>query len=346
MVTSSDRMLKKGKDAMRLLGTAITFSLIAATVVGAADAQPRLLDRLREIRAARSGKTGAAGAVSQTIRVGALDRSYLLLDAHRGAAPVPLVIVLHGGGGSPETMIPRWADKARAAGLVIAAPKGIGRSDRVGTWNAGGCCGEAVAKGVDDVAFVRAVIDDVSRKAAIDPRRIYITGFSNGGMLTHRVAIALGDRIAAAAVVSGAMFGNESAARTPVPMLVIHGEQDAVVGFTGGMSRTGFVARAQTIPFKPVRYAVDFWRGANGCTGAPVVTQQKGYTTERSSGCRDDAEVVFYDLPQGGHDWPGSTGGRARFGRFGGGGTAGGDSGPAPIDATDVIWSFFQAHTR
>lgn len=336
------------EDVMRSLGNAITCSLIAAMFVGAADAQPRLLERLREMRAMRSGKTGdTVGAVPQKLHVGNLDRSYLLLDAHRGNSPVPLVIVLHGGGGSPETMIPRWADKARAAGLVIAAPKGIRRNDRMGTWNAGGCCGEAVARGVDDVAFIRAVIEDVSRKAVIDPRRIYVAGFSNGGMLTHRIAIALGDRIAAAAVVSGALFGNEGVARVPVPMLIMHGEQDPVVGFSGGMSQTGFVARAQTIPFKSVRYAVDFWRGTNGCTAAPAVTQQTGYTTERSGGCRGNAEVLFYDLPQGGHSWPGSNSGRGRFSRSGGGTvTDGSSTGPAPIDATNVIWSFFQTHTR
>ncbi|WP_430912518.1 alpha/beta hydrolase family esterase [Methylobacterium sp. sgz302541] len=316
-------------NGMRFLAAC---GMIAATLT-AAQARPRLLDRLLGAPAEQSETTG--GAVAKTLSVGGLERSYLLLDHRRGTGPAPLVIVLHGGGGSPETMIPRWEARARASGLVVAAPKGIGRNDRMGTWNAGGCCGEAVARGVDDVGFVAAVIDDVARQVPIDGRRVYVAGFSNGGMLTHRVAIALGDRIAAAAVVSGALFGNEPAPRAPVPMLIMHGEQDPVVGFEGGMSGTGFVARAQTLRFEPVRHAVDFWRAANGCARPASVTRQPGLTTETGTGCRGNADVVFLDLPQGGHGWPGS-----------GGRLAGGAAGTAPIDATDTIWTFFKAHAR
>jgi predicted esterase len=182
------------------------------------------------------------------------------------------VIVLHGGGGNGGTMLPRWADKARSEGLVVAAPDGVGRMQGMGTWNAGGCCGEAMTSGLDDVAFVNAVVDDITRKGGIDTRRIYVAGFSNGGMLTHRFAIAHGDRIAAAAVVSGAMFGDEKPAATPVPMLIMHGRKDNVVGYDGGMSPTSFVARAQSAPFLPVERTVAFWRDADGCRAAPAVT--------------------------------------------------------------------------
>lgn len=307
---------------------AATCGLVAAAlaVASGTEARPRLLERLGgEARAAEGG------AATKTLRVGGLERSYLLLDARRGDRPAPLVIVLHGGGGNPETMMPRWADEARAEGLVIAAPKGIGRNDRMGTWNASGCCGEAVARGVDDVGFVAAVIDDVEKQVAIDRRRVYVAGFSNGGMLTHRVALALGEKIAAAAVVSGAVFGNEAGPRAPVPMLIIHGEKDDVVPFGGGKSPTGFVARSQTLPFQPVARAVDFWRTADGCTRPPTVTRAPGVTTETSTGCRRGSEVVFIDLAEGGHSWPGAPGRRG---------------GEAPIDATETIWAFFARFGR
>lgn len=302
--------------------------LAAASLATTADARPGLLERLAEARAERQ----AGGVSSQTLRVGGLDRQYLLLDDSRGKGPAPLVIVLHGGGGRPETMISRWEAQARAAGLVVVAPRGIGRNNRAGTWNASGCCGEAAARGVDDVAFIAAVIDDVTKRKAIDTRRIYITGFSNGGMLTHRVAAALGNRIAAAAVVSGALFGNETTPRAPVPMLIMHGEQDPVVGFEGGMSNTRFVARAQALPFQPVRYAVDFWRKANGCNQPAAITRRAGVSIEKSA-CKGNADVVLYDLKQGGHSWPGAS--------------VAHDAGSAdPIDATSVIWDFFKSHTR
>lgn len=308
---------------------ALTCGLVAAAlaVAASAEARPRLLERLQ-------GETQAAegGAATKTLRVGGLERSYLLLDARRGDRPAPLVVVLHGGGGNPETMMPRWADKARAEGLVIAAPKGIGRNDRMGTWNANGCCGEAVARGVDDVGFVAAVIDDVAKQVPIDRRRVYVAGFSNGGMLTHRVALALGEKVAAAAVVSGALFGNETGPRAPVPMLIIHGEKDDVVPFAGGKSPTGFVARSQTLPFLPVARAVETWRTADGCTRPPTVTRAPGVTTETSTGCRRGSEVVFIDLAEGGHAWPGSSGRRG--------------GGEAPIDATETIWAFFARFGR
>lgn len=311
----------------KFLALAVFAASFAAVCAASSAERPGLLERLREAHAGNAGR-----ATTQALQAGGLAREYLLLDASRGKGPAPLVIVLHGGGGNPRTMIPRWEAQARAAGLVVVAPKGIGRNDRSGTWNAGGCCGEAQARGVDDVGFIAAVIDDVAKRTSIDPRRIYVTGFSNGGMLTHRVAAALGNRIAAAAVVSGALFGNEAAPRAPVPMLIMHGEQDPVVGFNGGVSSTRFVARAQSLPFQSVGYAVDFWRKANGCSQPAAITRRVDVSFEKST-CKGNADVVLYDLRQGGHSWPGAS--------------VTHDAGSAdPVDATSVIWEFFRAHTR
>jgi polyhydroxybutyrate depolymerase len=318
----------------------IVCALAAALVVFGACAGSRVSERVRDRQAMReAGSNATEGAVSLALRAGGIDRNYLLFDGRRGSEPAPLVIALHGGGGGPESMISRWENQARTAGLVIAAPKGIGRTERGGTWNATGCCGEAVARAADDIGFVAAIIDDVSKRTSIDPKRVYVVGFSNGGMLTHRIAIALGERVAAAAVVSGALFGNEAPARVPVPLLIMHGEQDPVVVFNGGMSPTGFVADAQTLPFKPVRFGVDYWRAANGCTAPPSVTTQPGVAIERSTQCRNNAEVVFYDLPQGEHNWPGSiVGQRSR--------RSAKPAEIASVDATSTIWAFFQEHTR
>lgn len=308
---------------MRLFKSTLCTALFLSALVSTAQAErPRLLERWREARAERQAGPDTDDAVN--LRFGGLDRSYFLFDGRRGNQPAPLVIALHGGGGNGKTMINRWQALARQEGIVIAAPNGIGRTERMGTWNASGCCGEAVKRGVDDIAFVQAVIDDVSRQTAIDPKRIYVTGFSNGGMLTHRVAIALGRRIAAAGVVSGAMFGNEARPRGPVPMLIIHGESDSVVGFEGGMSETRFVARAQDKPFLPTRASVDFWKRANGCLGASVTVRRGDVSVESNTSCRGKADVVFYDLAKGGHQWPSG----------------------ANVDATRLLWDFFKSKAR
>lgn len=320
---------------MRAFKAVVVGFLMAMSFVDMASARTGILERLREARAERAATDDKAE--QHAIHVGGIERSYLLLDAHDGNGPAPLVIALHGGGGSSETMIPRWAGAAHKEGLVIAAPKGIGRGDRMGTWNASGCCGEAMQTKVDDVAFIAAVIDDVSKRTSIDPQRIYVTGFSNGGMLTHRIAIAMGDRLAAVAVVSGALFGDEPAPRAPVSVLIIHGEQDPVVGFGGGMSGTEFVAKSESKPFLPVRSAVDFWRRADGCQASPQTESAPGLTKEVSADCQKGTQVVFYDLPKGKHTWPSAT---ARGRR------PAPDESPSPIDATDVIWAFFKTQIR
>lgn len=285
----------------------------------------------------RSPGGAAAGGdtVERHLALGGADRSYLLLDDGAAGKPAPLVIALHGGGGTGATMVPRWADKARAEGIVVAFPNGLGRMARVGTWNAGGCCGYAMSEGVDDVAFVRAVIDDVARTRPVDPSRIYVTGMSNGAMLTHRVAIALSDRIAGAAIVAGALFGDEAPPKSPVPVLIMHGVKDQVVGFDGGMSPMSFVARAQRKPFLPVTKAVDFWVKADGCATPPVSTPPGEVTFQRWS-CPGGGEVVFYRLASATHMWPGASNTVSLL-----------ETTPyTAVNATDVVWDFFKRHQR
>lgn len=305
----------------RVMAGAIVAAVLLSVTQAVAE-RPRLLQRFRDARAAP-----VDGAISRPLPFGGLQRSYRLLDAHRGQDPAPLVVVLHGGGGNGGTMLARWAGQARAAGLIIAAPDGIGRRSDMGTWNAGGCCGEATTQDVDDVGFVGAVIDDVQKHVPVDRRRVYVVGFSNGGMLAHRVAATLGPHVAAAAIVSGAIFGDEPRPVSAVPLLIIHGEKDDVVPFDGGTSGKGFVARAQNRPFLPVRDAVAFWRKANGCDASPVLRQAAGQVIENATGCRSGADVDFHDLPQGRHEWPVAEAANG-------------------IDATSVIWTFLKAHQR
>lgn len=295
--------------------------------------------RLRALLAARGQAEKAplpADVIERHLQSGGADRSYLLLDSSRGSQPAPLIIALHGGGGSAATMVPRWYAKARAEGLVIAFPDGVGRNGRMGTWNAGGCCGFAMTSDSDDVAFVASVIDAVQKTQRIDPRRIYVTGMSNGGMLTHKIAIALADRLAGAAVVAGALFGDERSPSVPVPVLIMHGVKDQVVGFEGGNSPLDFVARAQSKPFESVKYAVDFWVNADGCTSAPVTSASGEVTTTDYRQCRDGSEVLFYRLASATHTWPGASNAMKML-----------ETTPyTAVNATDVIWDFFKKHAR
>lgn len=311
---------------LKIASVAAMALIMSACAFSQQTERPRLRDRLAARNAGMPAPAVAAGAVETVLEFGGARRSYLLLDASRGGAPAPLVLLLHGGGGSGATMIARWQAKAAAEGLILVAPNGIGRRAGSGTWNAGGCCGEAMTSGSDDVRFVGAVLDDVTGKARVEAGRVYVAGLSNGGMLAHRVAIAYPQRLAGAAVVAGALFGGEPVPRIPVPILIMHGMKDQVVGFDGGMSPTRMVARAQSKPFEPVGYAVNFWRRANGCGGAPEVSTRGDVSMEMSRDCVAGGEVRSYRLASAGHGWPGS-----------------GDDG---IDATSVIWDFFKTHAR
>lgn len=273
--------------------------------------------------------------VEHRLQAGGVERSYLLAAPSTASGPAPLVIALHGGGGNAGTMVPRWLSTAQREGFVVAFPQGLGRAGNMGTWNAGGCCGYAMTTEADDVAFIAAVIDDVSRRAAIDPRRIYVAGLSNGGMLTHRIAREIGPRLAGVAVVAGALFDDASAAG-PVPILIMHGVRDEIVPYSGGQSPMALVARSQSRPFLPVEEAVASWRRADGCEGEPSTTVEGDVSVSVSSSCREGTEVVFYRLASAGHGWPGpavAIGGIERD-RY------------EAVDATEVIWRFFSAHSR
>lgn len=264
---------------------------------------------------------------SRYLQVDAMQRSYQLYippSARQSARPV--VIALHGGGGNANQMLKRWQAIAQQQNFILVAPQGIGANSKMGTWNAYGCCGQAVQKQVNDIKFIQAVLTDASQHALLDPHRIYVVGFSNGGMLTHQLAIHMGRQLAAVAIVSGALFGDEAIAKDAVPILMIHGEKDSVVPFQGGISPTRFVAKAQQHQFQSVAYAMNYWKTVNQCHTKGFIEQTVHFRIEKNLNCK--ADVVLYDIDQGQHVWP----------------TA--DQADEGFDATQVVWNFFKQHAR
>lgn len=130
----------------------------------------------------------------QTLTFGGIKRTYVVrapADLPRSGPRVPLVLVLHGGGNAVNAeQMTGFTEKARKEGFIVACPEGTGRlKDKLLTWNAGHCCGYAMKRNVDDVGFVNALIDTLVQSYPADTRRIYATGMSNGGMMTHRLGI-------------------------------------------------------------------------------------------------------------------------------------------------------------
>lgn len=273
----------------------------------------------------------------QTIIVEGTARTYVVRTPEHlpSQARLPLVIVLHGGGGNAANAekMTGFTAKARQENFIVVYPEGSGRFRRgLFTWNAGHCCGYAMANRVDDVAFVNLLIEHLLEVYAVDERRIYVTGMSNGAMMTHRLGIELSHRIAAIAPVVGTLFGDERQPAHPVAALMINGMLDENVPFNGGHGSGRGKNAWDGMPARPALDQGAFWALANGCDATPMMQDAATRTRYRYQ-CPAGRAVELIALKDNGHAWPGGEKGSRR-----------GDQPAQSLKATDAIWDFFKAH--
>lgn len=275
-----------------------------------------------------AGRRGSADAQAGTlapgthvlgVRHGGLSREYrVFVPAARGTPARPVMLAFHGGGGNARQFQETAGLDAVAEreGFLVVYPDGTGVLS-LHTWNAGGCCGRAMTRNVDDIGFVRAVIGDLAARLPIDRRRIYATGHSNGAMMSYRVATELGNLIAAVVPVGGAMHLPRFEPIGPVPVLHIHSADDPRALYQGGEGPP-FPGTDNTVIHRPVEDGLAAWRRVNGCAGPPVTGRtlrggsagpNAGQTaTElRWESCSSGAPVVHWKLTGSGHGWPGQT---------------------------------------
>lgn len=256
--------------------------------------------------------------------------------------PLPLVLAFHGGGGHAEFM----ADDARyglgreaeRSGFVVAFPNGYSRwpGGRLATWHAGGCCGEARDRGIDDVGFARAVVAAVQARVAIDAGRVFATGMSNGGMLAHRLACEASDVFAAVASVAGTDALQRCEPTRPVSVLHLHARDDTHVLYGGGAGPGAFRDTRQVMDFVSVPETMRRWVARNRCEARPQTTLQRpGAQCETYTGCAGGVSVALCTTERGGHSWPGAD--RVRMGKP--------DASQA-LEANEVIWDFFRSAPR
>jgi polyhydroxybutyrate depolymerase len=256
--------------------------------------------------------------------------------------PAPVVLAFHGGGGNGRSMerltgFSRLADREH---FVVVYPDAVD-----GNWVDGRVDMRTTAhrQGVDDVAFIAALLDDLARRHPIDAKRVFATGISNGGIFSHYLAANLADRIAAIAPVAGGLadpFYWTFAPSQPVSVFILQGAADPLMPFDGGAVAWGgrgqIIATAET---------VRLWRQQDHtrtfpATGLlPDIDAKDGCRVRWSSwrGGRLDSEVLLYVEEGAGHTWPGGSeylpkaiiGGVCR-----------------DFDASEAIWEFFKAHPR
>ena len=312
--------------------------LALALLLPAAQAQDTLRDRLKaRLEQRRADKGGDTQGGLQELQV--QGRKVLVhLPAGRDAAqPAPLVLALHGGGGHAEHMAENYGlqRKADEAGFIVAFPNGYSKfpGGKFATWNAGGCCGDARDKGIDDVGFLREVVKALSQRYRVDASRVFATGMSNGGMLSHRLACEAADVFRAVAAVAGTDATARCTPSRPIPVLHIHARDDDHVLFNGGAGPGAFRDTSKVMDFVSVPETISRWVQRNHCTAPPRHTLERpGAFCESTSGCAGGVSVQLCVTDSGGHSWPGAPAQRR-----------GKAAGSAELDANDQIWRFFEA---
>jgi polyhydroxybutyrate depolymerase len=255
----------------------------------------------------------------------------------------PLLIVLHGGDGArAETMASMTGFNAIAdhEEFIVVYPEGLN-----GEWNDGrgkSFRWDVDNTEVDDVGYIASLIDRLVGNGQADRNRVYVTGVSNGGMMTHRLGIEIGDRLAAIAPVIANLPSNlgERPVSRPLPVLIMNGTLDPIIPWDGGQVSLFGRTFGEVLSTEE---SVRFWVEATGVPLFPVIeypddiSETDNCSIVRESYRRDDGTdmVVLYTMVGGGHNYPGaSTPSLSRL------------LGPKcmSIDGSRAIWSFLSQH--
>ena len=307
-----------------------------ATLVSLATFALTLLASIASVAAAQSGE-----AVEHSVTVDGISRNYLVFAPKRFDKPLPMVLALHGGGSNARQMerYTRFNDLAAKEGFLVVYPEAVD-----GNWNDGrGMPGvRAQQENIDDVKFVRTIVDRIGKVHRIDRSRIYSTGISNGAFMSHRLASEASDLITAIAPVVGGMapsMAKQFHPTYPVSSLIIQGDADPLVPVRGGM--VGFPRGRKRGQVVPTEETISLYVRRNGNQGDPTVTtldrdEKDGTSVEirRYPDGPGGVKTQVYIVRNGGHTWTGRPLylpemliGKAS----------------QEFSATDVIWEFFKS---
>jgi polyhydroxybutyrate depolymerase len=289
----------------------------------------------------------AATTRQELVRAAGLARTYQLHipDLPRKNTKAPLVLVFHGSGADGASMekLSRFSELADREGFIVAYPDAVEHE-----WNDGREAAKipSQAMHVDDVAFVDAIIKQVSAAHPIDPKRIYAAGFSNGGIFAHLLGSKLAYRLAAIAPVSGGLAEpvlRDFKPTAPLSVCIIHGAADKVVPYYGGQVDDHDFGRVIG-----TKQTANVWTQQPNITFAAPTTKVLSDTTSNdhfhvkytrwpSEGGKG-TEVVLYTIEDGGHGWPTDPQGAPsilKFWRI-----------SHSFDTTTAIWNFFKSHPK
>lgn len=250
----------------------------------------------------------------------------------------PLLFVFHGGGGDMEIQSNEeyyhQISKSEENGHITIFPNGYSKykSGKIATWNAGNCCADARDKKIDDVGFVKEILNHATKQLQIDKSKVYSTGMSNGAMMSYRLACEMTDQLAAITAVAGTDNTVTCNPTKPISILHIHAKDDDKVLFYGG-SGSSFKDKSLVTDFVSVPKSISKWVKFNECNPTPKrVLEAEDVTCDEYSECKEGVKVKLCVTESGGHSWPGGKKPSLFFG---------GASPSKAIKANDVMWDFF-----
>lgn len=283
------------------------------------------------------GPKAAEGTTTATLDVGGRTRSYAyhLPPQHTPQKKWPLVLALHGrlGTGVGQEKLSALSSIADRDGAIVVYPDGFERS-----WNDHRGVGPAADAKVDDVGFLGALIDTFVRDYGADDKRVFVTGMSNGAMMSFRAACELSDKVAAFGAVAGLFPRSGVDACKPkraLPVMIVAGTDDKLVPYNGGEvanDRGAVLSAAQTRDYFATKNQCGLPREPRWEDGVEDGTR---VGVQEVADCRPSGEVVLVTVEGGGHTWPGGwqylpevlVGKTSR-----------------DADASEMLWSFFQRH--
>jgi polyhydroxybutyrate depolymerase len=274
----------------------------------------------------------AVPAVAETVHLG--DRYYdIFLPPNAKGAP--LILALHGGGGDPDQFASASGLGAAAtrAGYAIAFPAGSGRrGDRLLTWNGGYCCGYAQRARVDDIGFLKSVIKDARDRYGVSDR-VFLTGMSNGSIMSETFAATNPDLVRAVAGVSGTLDTGHVRVAGQIPVLIIHGTADPMVPYAGGQGDTSLTRTNFASVTSVVQAFLAPWGGGLSQTSREIDRKDDGTSVIVTNYAKGDRLVLRLMTVEGGaHHWPGGRKARLKEGKT------------QEIDANTEILRFFDLY--
>jgi len=272
-----------------------------------------------------------------SLNVLGVDRNYLLYKprSYKVAKTSAAVIVLHGGGESARYMINEtgWIEKADNEGFLVIFPEGTypdaaklpGFKENQKTWRDGAeRFYHHEQQGINDIAFIDAIITELIRNRKVSPERVFVTGFSNGASMALRLGVELSARIKAIAPVAGGLWLDNPVLQKPVSLIYISGTKDSLPSETTVTFGTG-----TKYVKAPNANIGSTWASMLACKKNVLHTNTEVVGWIHWSECEGNAEILLYSVKNIGHVWP-------KEGRVTNGITE-------TFDATDVIWDFFES---